>query len=107
MALRTLSIEPGDRLSITLTGHMACRCPINGKRDEATVMVTYTPVDMVLELAAFADYLVSFQARPITHEEATAVIANEVRWSVMSDEVTVTTNWAPVEGVECIVRVVA
>lgn len=103
MAIRTLSIEPSDRLSITLTGHLTCRCPVNGKRDEATVTVAYTPVEMVLELAALAEYLDGFRVREITHEAATAIIADEIRWSVMSDDVTVTTVWAPVEGIDCVV----
>lgn len=103
MALRTLSIEPGDRLSISLTGRLACRCPVNGKRDEATVTVTYTPAEMVLELTALAAYLADFQDRSITHEAVTAIIADEIRWSVMSDDVTVTTDWAPVEGVGCVI----
>jgi NADPH-dependent 7-cyano-7-deazaguanine reductase QueF len=103
MAIRTLSIEPGDRLSITLTGHLTCRCPVNEKRDSARVTVTYRPVEQVLELTALADYLASFQERPITHEAATAIIADEIRWSVLSDDVTVTTDWEPVEGIDCVV----
>src|SRR5689334_16713317 len=103
MTLRTLAIEPGDRLSIQLTGRMTCRCPINGKCDEATVSVTYTPVERVLELAALSNYLAGSQDRSITHEAATAIIADEIRWSVMSDDVTVTTTWSPVEGIDCAV----
>lgn len=103
MALRTLSINPNDRLSITLTGRLTCRCPVNEKQDEAIVTVTYKPVEAVLELASFSDYLDAFRDRPITHEEATAVIADEIRWSVMSDEVTVATTWEPVEGIDCVV----
>jgi 7-cyano-7-deazaguanine reductase len=103
MALHTLSIEPANRLSIKLTGLLTCRCPINGKRDTAVVTVTYTPAEMVLELTALADYLAGFQDRSITHEAATAMIADTIRWSVMSDDVTVTTEWAPVEGIDCVV----
>lgn len=103
MAIRTLSIEPSDRLSITLTGRLVCQCPVNGRRDEAVVAVTYTPVEMALELTAFAEYLAGFGGRPITHEAVTAIIADEIRWAVMSDDVTVTTTWEPIEGIGCVV----
>ena len=103
MALRTLSISTDAHLSITLVGHLTCRCPVNGKRDEAKVTVTYTPAETALELTALADYLASFQDRPITHEAVTAIIADEIRWSVMSDDVTVATDWTPVEGIGCVV----
>lgn len=103
VAIRTLSIEPGDCLVIRLTGHLACRCPVNGRQDDATVTVTYTPNEMVLELTAFAEYLAGFWDRSITHEAVTAILADDIRWSVMSDDVTVTTEWAPIEGVGCVV----
>jgi NADPH-dependent 7-cyano-7-deazaguanine reductase QueF len=101
--IRTLSLDPSARISVQLVGRLTCRCPVNGERDEATVTITYTPVEMVLELAALADYLAGFQDRSITHEAVTAIIADEIRWSVMSDDVTVATDWTAVESIGCVI----
>ena len=102
MALRTLTVDPANKLFITIAGRLTCLCPVNGKRDSATVEVSYQPAaGAVVELAAFAAYLAGFESRTVSHEDATAEIADEIRWSIMSDDLTVRTVWEPVEGIEC------
>lgn len=106
MALRTLSIDPSNKLSIAIAGRLACLCPVNGRRDSATVEVNYQPsIGAVIELEAFAAYLAGFEGRTVSHEEATLEIADEIRWSIMSDDLTVRTTWVPIEGIECSVVV--
>lgn len=72
---------------------LTCICPINGLTDTFDVAVRYRPMrGRVLELGAFRALLDGYRDARITHEALT---------------VDVVTTWAPVEGVECVVRAVA
>ena len=51
-----------------------CRCPRSGYPDFATIRLSYTPSDKVIELKAIKLYINSFIERHISHENA----ANEI-----------------------------
>lgn len=102
--LRSLeNTAPSCGLRITLAGRLTCRCPVNGRRDYARVEVAYAPTAALLELEAFGRYLASFAERALSHEETTAEIRAAIAEEVAPDDLTVTTIWEPVEGVECVV----
>jgi NADPH-dependent 7-cyano-7-deazaguanine reductase QueF len=103
MGIRTLSIDPTNRTSIQLAGRLTCLCPVNGKRDYATVEVSYHPTASVVELESFAAYLASFANEQIGHEAVTEAIRDEIAEETLPDDLTVRTRWEPVEGVECVV----
>jgi len=51
-----------------------CRCPRSGYPDFATIKLSYTPNDKVIELKALKLYINSFANRYISHENS----ANEI-----------------------------
>ncbi len=51
-----------------------CRCPRSGYPDFATIKLSYTPDDKVIELKALKLYINSFSNRYISHENS----ANEI-----------------------------
>jgi 7-cyano-7-deazaguanine reductase len=51
-----------------------CRCPRSGYPDFATIKLSYTPSDRVIELKAIKLYINSFSNRYISHEDS----ANEI-----------------------------
>lgn len=104
--MRTLEIAPRAHLSISLRGRLTCLCPVNGRRDYAAVEVAYCPTGGVLELESFAAYLATYGGRTVSHEDATAEIRAEIAALLKPGDLTVTTTWDAVEGVECVVRAV-
>lgn len=103
MKLNTITMDPPAIMSVTLRARLTCLCPVNDRRDYATVEVTYTPEGWLIELESFAAFLGSFSDRTVTHERVTVDIAAAVREATRCDEALVKTEWLPVEGVECIV----
>lgn len=101
--LATLSIDPAERISVTIAGRLTCRCPVNQRRDYATVEVAYTPNGAVVELESFGAYLGSFANRDAAHEMVTVEIGHEIHEATGADDITVRTVWEPVEGVACVV----
>lgn len=104
MALRTLTIDPHNRLSINIAGKLTCRCPINGRRDFATVEVSYTPSSgQVVELESFSAFLGDLADRTVSHEVVTLEIGSAIEEATQADDITVRTRWDAIEGVECVV----
>lgn len=87
---------------------LTCVCPVNGLTDTFDVSVAYTPMrGRVLELGAFRKRLELYADRAITHEEVTLEVLQDIVEMIQPASVDVATIWAPVEGVECVVRVAA
>ena len=105
MALRTLTLDPKYRLSVNLTARLTCLCPVNGRRDYATVEIAYVPTGAVVELESLQRWLDSYAMETISHEEITQAIRDEIAEETMADDLTVRTRWDAVEGVECVVSV--
>jgi NADPH-dependent 7-cyano-7-deazaguanine reductase QueF len=101
--MKPLSRSPSPDLTITLRGGLTCTCPFNGRTDSATVVVTYQPALTFIELEAFAAYLAEFATQTISHEDATREILARLNEETEPASLTVTTTWAPVEGIDCIV----
>lgn len=104
MALRTLSLDPSARpIVVSITGRLTCICPVNERRDYATVEVSYVPTAAVVELEAFARYLAGWAETQASHELVTQDIAEDVYRATQAEDITVRTRWDAVEGVECVV----
>jgi NADPH-dependent 7-cyano-7-deazaguanine reductase QueF len=87
---------------------LTCLCPVNGSTDTFDVSVAYTPMrGRVLELGAFRTSLDRYATRAITHEALTLEVMQDIVELIHPSDVQVATFWEPVEGVECVVRVVS
>lgn len=86
---------------------LTCICPVNGLTDTFDVAVRYRPMrGRVLELGAFRRCVDAYQISRITHEALTLDVLAMIIEQIQPESVEVLTTWAPVEGVECIVRAV-
>lgn len=102
--IRTLSLDPNARpLSVTLAGRLTCVCPVNERRDHATIQVVYRPVGAAVELESFARYLSHWSETQASHELVTQEIADDIKQATEAEDVTVRTTWEPVEGIACVV----
>ena len=87
---------------------LTCICPVNGLTDTFDIAVRYRPMrGRVLELGAFRALLECYAGARIAHEALTVNILRVIVEQINPESLEVLTTWAPVEGVECIVRVVA
>lgn len=57
------------RVNITLP-EFTCKCPFSGYPDFATIKITYTPNQKVVELKAIKLYINSYREQYISHEES-------------------------------------
>ena len=82
-----------------------CICPVNGMTDTFDVSVRYRPMrGRVLELGAFRALLDGYKTAAITHEALTVDVFTTIIEQINPESLDVVTTWAPVEGVECVVR---
>lgn len=85
-----------------------CVCPFNELTDTFDVAVRYRPMrGRVLELGAFRRLLDGYADTEISHEALTMDVLTTIIEQIQPESLEVLTTWAPVEGVECIVRAVA
>ena len=99
--------EHAVELTLTVRG-LTCICPVNGLTDTFGIEVRYQPMrGRVLELGAFRRLLDGYAPARITHEALTVDVFATIVEQIQPAALEVVTTWAPVEGVECIVRVVA
>jgi NADPH-dependent 7-cyano-7-deazaguanine reductase QueF len=92
-------------LEIAVRG-LTCICPVNGLTDRFDIAVRYRPMrGRVLELGAFRRGLDLYAEARIAHEALTVDVLTTIVEQIQPASAEVLTTWAPVEGVECIVRV--
>ncbi|ESA34356.1 7-cyano-7-deazaguanine reductase [Leptolyngbya sp. Heron Island J] len=63
--------RPGRRYDVNITlPEFTCKCPFSGYPDFATIYITYTPNQKVVELKAIKLYINGYRDRYISHEES-------------------------------------
>ena len=63
--------RPGRHYDVNITlPEFTCKCPFSGYPDFATIYITYTPNEKVVELKAIKLYINSYRDRYISHEES-------------------------------------
>ncbi|MDS3859387.1 preQ(1) synthase [Thermosynechococcaceae cyanobacterium BACA0444] len=65
------------QINITLP-EFTCKCPFSGYPDFATIHLTYTPDQRVLELKALKLYINSYRDQYISHEEGVNKILDDL-----------------------------
>ncbi|TVQ45115.1 MAG: NADPH-dependent 7-cyano-7-deazaguanine reductase QueF [Gloeocapsa sp. DLM2.Bin57] len=64
------------QIQITLP-EFTCKCPFSGYPDFATIYLTYTPDQLIVELKALKLYINSYRDRYISHEEVVNQILDD------------------------------
>ncbi|MBX2863976.1 MAG: preQ(1) synthase [Leptolyngbyaceae cyanobacterium MAG.088] len=63
--------RPGRKYDVNITlPEFTCKCPFSGYPDFATIYITYSPNEKVVELKAIKLYINSYRDRYISHEES-------------------------------------
>ena len=75
------------------TAELSCNCPFTGQPDIATVVLTYTPDQYVVELKSLKMYLWGFRDIAIAHEEITNLILGDLITTLSPRKMRVETRW--------------
>ncbi len=91
-------------ISITLP-EFTCKCPFSGYPDFATIYMTYSPDERVVELKALKLYINSYRDRYISHEEAVNQILDDFVAACDPLEAIVKGDFTPRGNVHTIIEV--
>lgn len=70
--------RPGRPYDVNITlPEFTCKCPFSGYPDFATLYITYTPNEKVVELKAIKLYINGYRDRYISHEESVNQIMDD------------------------------
>ena len=91
-------------VSITLP-EFTCKCPFSGYPDFATIYITYSPDETVVELKGLKLYINSYRDRYIPHEEVVNQILDDFVATCDPLEVTVKGDFTPRGNVHTVIEV--
>ena len=75
------------------TPELTCLCPVTGQPDFATVVITYIPNELIVELKSLKMYLWSFRDQGVHHEGITNGILDDLGSAISPRSMTVVTDW--------------
>jgi len=75
------------------TPELTCLCPVTGQPDFATVVLTYIPDELIVELKSLKMYLWSFRDEGVHHEGITNRILDDLVSALSPKTMTVVTEW--------------
>ncbi len=75
------------------TSELSCNCPFTGQPDIATLTLTYTPDQHVVELKSLKMYLWGFRDIAIAHEQITNQILDDLVSTLSPRSMRVETSW--------------
>ena len=75
------------------TPELTCLCPVTGQPDFATVVLTYIPDELIVELKSLKMYLWSFRDEGVHHEGITNRILDDLVSALSPKTMTVVTKW--------------
>ncbi|MBA4372749.1 MAG: NADPH-dependent 7-cyano-7-deazaguanine reductase QueF [Thermodesulfovibrio sp.] len=82
-----------------------CLCPRSGYPDFATFIITYVPADKIVELKALKLYLNAFRNEPVSHEDVTNRIFDELAKRLKPRYLKVTGDFNPRGNVKTVITV--
>ena len=82
-----------------------CRCPRSGYPDFATIKLSYTPSDKVIELKAIKLYINSFIDRYISHENTANEIYDTLYSQLKPKWMKLTANFNPRGNVHTVIEI--
>ena len=91
-------------VSITLP-EFTCKCPFSGYPDFATIYITYSPDETVMELKGLKLYINSYRDRYIPHEEVVNQILDDFVAACDPLEATVKGDFTPRGNVHTVIEV--
>lgn len=96
----------GRRYDINVTlPEFTCKCPFSGYPDFATIYLTYSPNEKVVELKALKLYINSYRDRSISHEEVVNQILDDFVAACNPLSATVKGDFSPRGNVHTVIEV--
>jgi 7-cyano-7-deazaguanine reductase len=96
----------GRRYEIQVTlPEFTCKCPFSGYPDFATIYITYSPDQRVVELKALKLYINSYRDRYISHEESMNQVLDDFVAACDPLELTVRGDFLPRGNVHTVIEV--
>jgi 7-cyano-7-deazaguanine reductase len=86
------------------SAEFTCVCPITGQPDFATVTITYTPDQSIVELKSLKLYLWSYRDEGAIHEDVTNRILDDLVGALAPRRVNVRTDWMIRGGIHTVVE---
>jgi 7-cyano-7-deazaguanine reductase len=97
--------HPGREYEVRCsTPEFTCVCPITGQPDFATVTVSYTPGEFIVELKSLKEYLWSYRDEGAFHEDVTNRILDDLVACVAPQRMVVQTDWLVRGGIHTVVE---
>ena len=91
-------------INITLP-EFTCKCPFSGYPDFATINITYSPDEKIVELKALKLYINSYRDRYISHEESVNQILDDFVTACDPLEATIVGDFSPRGNVHTVIEV--
>ena len=82
-----------------------CKCPFSGYPDFATIYLTYSPDQLIVELKALKLYINSYSDRYISHEEVVNQILDDFVAACDPLRVTIKGDFSPRGNVHTVIEV--
>ncbi len=98
--------RPGRPYQINITlPEFTCKCPFSGYPDFATLYLSYTPDQRVLELKALKLYINSYRDQFISHEEGVNKILDDLVAACAPLAMTLKGDYSPRGNVHTVIEV--
>ncbi len=98
--------RPGRRYNIQISlPEFTCKCPFSGYPDFATIHVTYSPDQKVVELKALKLYINGYRDRYISHEESVNQVLDDIVAAIDPLDITVKGDFSPRGNVHTVIEV--
>lgn len=98
--------RPGRRYQIQISlPEFTCKCPFSGYPDFATIYLTYSPDQRVVELKALKLYINNYRDRYISHEESVNQILDDLVAAIDPLEMTIKGDFSPRGNVHTVIEV--
>ena len=96
----------GRRYKVDITlPEFTCKCPFSGYPDFATINITYSPDEKVVELKALKLYINNYRDRYISHEEVVNQILDDFVAACDPIEVKIVGDFQPRGNVHTVIEV--
>ena len=100
------NLNPENDYVIEITfSEFTCVCPRSGYPDFATIKINYIPDKKIVELKSLKLYLNNFRDKPISHENSTNVIYNELNKILKKRFLEVIGDFNPRGNVKTIIKI--
>ena len=87
--MNTIKNNCDYEMYIELEGEIKSLCPINGRIDIYTLILSYIPNKKLVEIYSFKDYLKQFEKKPYFHEDIVNKLQKDFEKEIQPRQITI------------------